>query len=213
MTLGVKPYTGVDKQDIKTADETIVAIVAMQAALDARLATIDGRVDGVETLIGATNTALGTLNTAMTTQNTYLDTVETLIGATNTALATQNGYLDGVESKLDAQTALLSATDPAVVVSLTKIVSQTFTRPADAAAYLVGDLIANSTTAGSVAPMQFAAARINAGTGNIRRARILSSAVTDANQQLRLHLFRNAPTSTVGDNGVFAGSMNGVAAL
>ena len=101
---------------------------------------------------------------------------------------------------------------PAAVVGLSAVVSApAFTRPADTNGYVSGDLIANSVTAGSVVPLLFNVARVNGGTGSIRRARIFSSALTDVNAQVRLHLFRNSPTPAAGDSAGY--SVNGVAAL
>lgn len=90
------------------------------------------------------------------------------------------------------------------------LASANFTRPADTTAYASGDLVANSTTAGSVAAMQFTATRIAAGSGMIRRLRLRKSGTSVTNASFRLHLFKAAPgTITNGDNGAF--STSGVA--
>ena len=88
--------------------------------------------------------------------------------------------------------------------------SANFTRPSDTTAYAVGDLVANSTTAGSVTPMSFTVARVSGGNGSIRRARLRKSGTGLTNALFRLHLY-NATISTItnGDNGVF--STSGVA--
>lgn len=96
------------------------------------------------------------------------------------------------------------------------VVTATFNRPADTTAYVSGDLVANSTTAGSVTPMSFAAARINAGTGLVRRARLSTSKTGLAGTEaFRLHLFKNDPSLstgiTNGDNGAF--TVKGVLAI
>lgn len=96
------------------------------------------------------------------------------------------------------------------------VVAGTLTRPADMIAYAAGDLVANSATATSVAAIALAAARVNGGTGLIRRVR-LSTTRTGASgtDVLRVHLFRNDPALASGiangDNGAF--SVNGVAAI
>lgn len=72
-----------------------------------------------------------------------------------------------------------------------------FTRPADTTAYASGDLIANSTTAGSVAPIDLGATQ---GLW-VRRARLRKTTATVANATIRVHLFSAAPTVTNGDNG------------
>ena len=83
--------------------------------------------------------------------------------------------------------------------------SASFTRPADTTAYASGDLVANNVTAGSVAPMQFAAKRPGASQ------RILSAALHKSgngvtNAAFRLHLFSASPGVANGDNGAFVPS-------
>jgi hypothetical protein len=74
-------------------------------------------------------------------------------------------------------------------------------RPADTAAYAAGDLIANSTTAGSVIPLTFAIARAVNRPVQGRRLRVkVNDAIWKA-AIIRVHLFRDLPTVTVGDNG------------
>jgi len=79
-----------------------------------------------------------------------------------------------------------------------------FTRPADVNAYASGDLIANSTTAGSVAAMTFADTQTVAGaSGAIRRCRLVKSGTVVTNASFRLHLYQTLPTVSNGDNGVW----------
>ena len=76
-----------------------------------------------------------------------------------------------------------------------------FARPADATAYASGDIVANSTTAGSVVPVTLA--DVSAGPGFpavIKRIRLLKSAASVTNATFRVHLFTVAPTVTSGDN-------------
>lgn len=81
--------------------------------------------------------------------------------------------------------------------------SASFTRPNDTTAYASGDLVANSTTAGSVTPMQFTVARVAAGSGMIRRVRIRKTGTSITNASFRLHLYNSSPTVTNGDNGAW----------
>lgn len=76
----------------------------------------------------------------------------------------------------------------------------TMTRPGDTATYATGDLVANSTTAGSVVPLSFTVGRIAAGSGAIRRCRIRKSSTGVVNAFFRLHLYGASPTVTNGDN-------------
>lgn len=88
--------------------------------------------------------------------------------------------------------------------------SASFTRPADTTAYASGDLVANHTTAGSVAPMSFSIARVAAGSFSVRKARLKKSGTTTTNASFRLHLYTSAPsTITNGDNGAWSTSHSG----
>ena len=86
----------------------------------------------------------------------------------------------------------------------TALASANFTRPADTTAYASGDLVANSTTAGSVTPMQFTVARVAAGSGMIRRARLRKTGTGVTNASFRLHLYTASPTPANGDNGAWS---------
>ena len=81
--------------------------------------------------------------------------------------------------------------------------SATFARPADTTAYASGDLVANTTVAGTVEPMTFTAAPQAAGAFSIIKARMRKSGTNVTNAAFRLHLFTAAPTVANGDNGVF----------
>ena len=96
-----------------------------------------------------------------------------------------------------------SSANPATSVGLTVLPSATFNRPADTTAYAIGDLVANSTTAGSVAPMSFTVARVAAGSGMIRRVRVRKTGTSITNASFRLKLYSTSPTFSNGDNGAF----------
>jgi hypothetical protein len=86
----------------------------------------------------------------------------------------------------------------------TVITSNTTTRPADTTAYAVGDLIANSTTAGSVTPFSFAnATRVVAGSGEIQAVRLYKSGTSLTNANFRVHFYLATVTPSNGDNGVW----------
>lgn len=86
-------------------------------------------------------------------------------------------------------------------------IQASFTRPADTTAYAAGDLVANSTTAGSVVPLSFTNAVRTAGDClRIERVRIEKTGTSLTNATFRLHLFEASPTPTVGDNGVYNSS-------
>jgi hypothetical protein len=85
----------------------------------------------------------------------------------------------------------------------TSIPTANFTRPSDTTAYASGDLVANSTTAGSVTPMTLTVARVAAGSGMLRKVRLRKSGTSITNASFRVHFYRSSPTVTNGDNGVW----------
>lgn len=100
--------------------------------------------------------------------------------------------------------------DPLVSVSgAAALATATFTRPADTTPYASGDLVANSTTAGSVTPLQLTAARMPGGSFLVNRLRLRKSGSGTTNATFRAHLFSAAPTVANGDNGAL--SMTGSA--
>lgn len=85
------------------------------------------------------------------------------------------------------------------------LISANFTRPADTTQYAANDLVANSTTAGSVVPMTFS----GVGLGQNRQFSVLSAVMRKTSNtltvaQFKLHLFKVIPTVTNGDNGAFS---------
>lgn len=89
-------------------------------------------------------------------------------------------------------------------------VSNFFLRPGDTNAYASGDLVANSTSAGSVLPLKFESntSELPQGSfapGYIPAIRLHKSTATLTNALFRVHLYRDLPTFTSsGDNGVFS---------
>ena len=84
-----------------------------------------------------------------------------------------------------------------------------FTRPADTTAYAAGDLVANSTTAGSVAPVALQGAVEAGGPRLIRRLKLRKSGTGVSNASFRVHLYSTSPTAANGDNAAW--STSGVA--
>lgn len=88
--------------------------------------------------------------------------------------------------------------------------SDPFTRPADTTAYASGDLVANSTTAGSVVVPTIALnPATTGGTSFVRRLKLKKSGVGVTNAAFRVHLYRSAPTPTNGDNGAWLTTESG----
>lgn len=76
-----------------------------------------------------------------------------------------------------------------------------FTRPADALQYAVGDLVANSTTAGSVVPMSFLLGNTSAqGQFRLTRVRLSKNSVGVTAATFRIHFYSASPTIASGDN-------------
>lgn len=86
-----------------------------------------------------------------------------------------------------------------------RIASASITRPADTTAYASGDLIANSTTAGSVTPLEFVSLAENpGGSVAINRMRLRKSGTSVTTCSIRIHLFTASPTVANGDNAAFS---------
>jgi hypothetical protein len=88
----------------------------------------------------------------------------------------------------------------------------TFTRPANTTQYAAGDIVANSTTAGSVV---VPALVVGKGTGrpvSIRRFGLQLSGTVITAGTFQVHLFSAAPTfATAGDGGTMAADVSGSA--
>ncbi len=88
----------------------------------------------------------------------------------------------------------------------TVVSAPVMTRPADTTAYAVGDLVANSTVAGSVVPLALPIARANNTPSTLRRVRLKKSGTSLTNAQFRVHFYRKLPTLANGDNGAWSTS-------
>ena len=83
------------------------------------------------------------------------------------------------------------------------IVAGSVTRPADTTAYAFGDLVANSTTAGSVTPISLSMSRSAGLGGMVRRVRLRKTSTSITNASFRIHFYRSSPTCSNGDNGAW----------
>ena len=91
-------------------------------------------------------------------------------------------------------------------MALKPVVTQTtanFTRPSDTTQYTSGDLVANSTTAGSVVVMPFTVIVAQGRAMKIKTVKLETTSTTATNATFRLHLYATKPTVTNGDNGVW----------
>lgn len=95
-------------------------------------------------------------------------------------------------------------------MSQLRATAPTFTRPNDTTAYASGDLVANSTTAGSVTALAFLFDRVNMAGAMVRRATLLKSNNGVTSAAFRLHLFSAVPTFTsAGDNSAISSVVQG----
>lgn len=84
-----------------------------------------------------------------------------------------------------------------------------FGRPTDTTQYAADDLIANSTTAGSVVPLSFTVNTLGSGRPmDILGATISKSTNTKTAASFMLDLFSALPTVTNGDNGAYSVATN-----
>jgi hypothetical protein len=84
------------------------------------------------------------------------------------------------------------------------VASASFTRPGDATPYTSGDLVANSTAAGSVVPMTFAIPNNRA--TKLYRVFVDKTTTGISGAAFRLHLYRDPPTVANGDNAAWSSS-------
>jgi hypothetical protein len=89
--------------------------------------------------------------------------------------------------------------------------SSSFTRPANTTAYVSGQLVANSTTAGSVTPLSWTAARVAAGSFRIPRIRFYKSSTGVTGSVFEVHLYATSPTVVNGDGATFSDNKMGSA--
>lgn len=83
--------------------------------------------------------------------------------------------------------------------------TSTLTRPANTTAYAVGNLIASSTTAGSVTVPSFTAAGANGGGFHLSYLRLVTNATSGmGSASIQINLWDAAPTYTNGDGGAYA---------
>ena len=142
-------------------------------------------------------------------------TLLTTIDADTSALA---GAVSGTEMQVDVLTlpALAAGTNNIGDVDIATIaagethvgevggsmalVAASFTRPADTTAYTAKDAVSNSTSAPTVLTFTNLA-RVNAGSGYIVKARLITNQSTCI-ARFRLHLFHTAPTA-INDNAAY----------
>ncbi len=92
-------------------------------------------------------------------------------------------------------------------MQIVKATTNTITRPGDTTQYASGDLVANSTTAGSVTPFSVV---IPGGRGfKLFRVSLLRSDPLVTSATFRVHFYNDSPTVANGDNAAWSSSSSG----
>jgi hypothetical protein len=99
--------------------------------------------------------------------------------------------------------AAIQSTPPANPTNITGFLTfssgqVSFTRPANTTPYTSGQLVANSTTAGSVVPLQPIVMTNPLWSSSIRRVRLQKSTTSVSGAQFRVHFWRDDPTASTG---------------
>jgi hypothetical protein len=85
-----------------------------------------------------------------------------------------------------------------------KKASASFTRPADTTAYAANDLVANSTTAGSVVPIKLPMGKGGFAIHMIQLTKTDETDVANADFDVNFYATVNAPVSAAGDNAAWS---------
>lgn len=132
--------------------------------------------------------------------------VAILAAAISLSLPAQ-GRAQSVERYSSGTTQVPVSPQTPLPVGQATMASASFTTPVGVVGYAVGNLIANSATAGSVVPMAFTVCRDTSGTsGMVRRAHIKTQDTGFAAATVRLHLYRASPTAANGDHAAWSTS-------
>jgi hypothetical protein len=94
-----------------------------------------------------------------------------------------------------------------------KDISVSFTRPADTTAYAQYDLVGPSTSAASAVVTLANAVRAAGEAMRVEKVALRCSDPLLKGKQIRVHIWRTAPTLSVGDNGAFNASDAGALAV
>jgi hypothetical protein len=207
----------------------ITALSTLQTTGNTSLSSIDGKLPALSA--GKIPVAVDTSALATAANQTTLDGHLTTMSAKLPAAlgATTGAASLSVVPASDAglATATNQTTANTALTGLSRLPiadGNTITRPNDSTPYTANDAVANSTTAGSVTPFAFAISDVNDAPVAIRSATLVinGTAAGTAAANFRLHIFRNSPTATAGDNVPFTypaiaseylGSLSGSAVL
>ena len=176
---------------------------------------------GTFSLIALFKRLLSTSTAVSTAHGAPGDAAVTNPASSASIIASLKGILTGVNAATPAGTNLIGkvgidqttpGTTNLVYLPPPRVVTgATTTRPANTTAYAAGQLLANSTTAGSVTYPTIAAASANDVAGTILRVRLKKSGTTLTNGIFRVHLYSALPSVTNGDGGTWLTTTAGYA--
>jgi hypothetical protein len=144
---------------------------------------------------GIYNSVLPTLTNGQQSRLQVDSSSRLIVSAAGTA-----GTAGGGVQSVQGVAGMLPVTSGGVYAS----VGGTLTKSTKTTAYSSGQLIAQSATAGSCSGIALAVARINDGTGMVRRLRLKTTDATWLNATIRVHLYKDTPTFANGDAGNWA---------
>lgn len=203
-TVNVKDATGTSKGIIQATDGTNFAPgVAILDGTGGLITTANplgcnlAQVAGSATATGH-GTASGAIRVELPTDGTGLVSANiTKVGGSAVALGSTTG---------SASIPVVIASDQVNINPVPTVAAGAgFTRPADTTAYAFGDLVANSTTAGSVVLDTATVAKANDQAFTLVRCRLIKSGTTITGAIFRVHIYNVAsPTFANGDNGAWS---------
>jgi hypothetical protein len=117
-------------------------------------------------------------------------TVKTVVDSADSTTSPSHGIIDGLGNQFDPSGKIFTG--------------GTVTRPADTTAYAAGDLVANSTTAGSVTYPTIQITQNVDQVMTLLRLRLRKTGTATLSGSFRIHLYRTQPTVVNGDNGVWS---------
>lgn len=123
----------------------------------------------------------------------------------DSAPVTINRIASGRQAAADSQAVVIATEDLSALSAGPRAISATqFARPANTTAYSVGDLVADSATAGSVTAVAIPSAVRAAGECiRIERVTLKKSGTSLTNANFRVYICSAFPTLSVGDNAIF----------
>lgn len=198
----------VQRMTLASDDPGVASLTAIETAVEIMDDWDESDRAKVNLIVGQAGVAAGAGAVSATVQRMTLASDDTLVARIGEVQAspTANTVLDRLKALLTGIILAAGEAHVGEVGGRVAVASGSVTRPADTTAYAAGDLVANSTAAGSVTPISFTVGRGSSGssaTGLIRRARLRKTGTSVTNAIFRLHLYSASPGVTNGDNGAW----------